>query len=334
MSKRKLLASTLERSGLGSLLFRTAADWRGLLVFNYHRVGDSSQSSFDRALWSATQVEFERQVRFLKRDFDVLRVDELDDVLSGKARRGVLITFDDGYRDNYELAWPVLTAHGVPATFFLTSGFLDDRPVSWWDEIAWMVHVSQKAELPPLFGIETPLSLSTSEAREHTIVTLLRTYKRMPSTQTAEFLEQLSQLTGSGRCPQQVADSIWMTWDMVREMDQSGMDIGGHTVTHPILANTDPVEQETEIFESKRRIEQELGHAITAFSYPVGQPDSFNETTKQLLQSAGYQHAFSFYGGYCKSHPSDKYDLPRVSVSPYVDESLFQSMAHMPWLFA
>ncbi|WP_437223275.1 polysaccharide deacetylase family protein [Planctomicrobium sp. SH661] len=332
MSKRELLARTLERTGLGSLLSRTVGRWNGLVVFNYHRIGDPAQAQFDRALYSADQEDFDRQVRFLKQNYDVVRVDDLEQALR-RPGRSVMITFDDGYRDNFDFALPVLTQHRVPATFFITSGFIDRALVAWWDEIAWMVRSSSKSKLPSLTpAIEYPLG--SAEEKEGTIKAILRFYKNLSDTQTAEFMNQLAEATGSGRCPASLARELWMNWDMIREMDRSGMDLGGHTVNHPVLANTDAQTQRAEILGSKQRIEAEIGHPITAFSYPVGQPTSFTAETKQILSEAGYRWAFSFSGGFGSTGHSDHFDLPRVAVSPHISRELFQSTARLPWLFA
>jgi len=333
MSKRELLARALEKTGLGRLLSQSMGRWNGLVVFNYHRLGNPAGSPFDRALFSAGQKEFEQQVRFLKKNYDVLRVADLDQALSRRGRC-VMLTFDDGYRDNYELAFPVLKQLQVPATFFITSGFIDGTPVAWWDEIAWMVRHSpengplRKTELWPA------LSLASVQDREVAIQALLRSYKRLSSDQTTPFLEELAAATASGRCSRQLASHLWMNWDMIREMDRGGMDLGGHTVSHPVLANTSVEVQHAEITGSKRRIEEEIGHAITAFSYPVGHAQSFTAETKQILQAAGYQWAFSFSGGFQPMGSADGFDLPRIAVSPHVSQDLFQSTARLPWLFA
>jgi len=333
LSKRELLARTLEKTGLGPLLSQTTGRWQGLVVFNYHRLGNQTTSPFDRALYSADQEIFEQQVQFLKKHYDVVRVADLEGVLHNRGR-AVMITFDDGYLDNYELAFPVLKQHNVPATFFITSGFLDGGPVAWWDEIAWMVRNSPASELPPVLHECPAVSLRDAPDREQAVKTLLRFYKSLPIDLTVPFLQRLASLTGRGRCPTALGRDVWMNWDMIREMDQGGMDIGGHTVSHPVLSKTSTAMQRQEIFGSKLRIEQEIGHTVEAFSYPVGQPDSFTEETKQILRDAGYRWAFSFSGGFSPTGHQDDFDLPRVAVSPHLSRDLFRSMARLPWLFA
>lgn len=333
ISKRELLARTLERTGLGSLLSHTAGRWTGLVVFNYHRLGNESKTLFDRALYSAGQDEFDRQVRFLKTNFDVVRVDDLEQVRR-RPGRAVMITFDDGYRDNYELALPVLKQQQVPATFFITSGFIDGGPVAWWDEIAWMIRSSTRLEVPSVMESCPSFSLRDEASREQAIKSLLRFYKGLPLDQTRTFIEQLALHSGSGRCPITLARDVWMSWDMIRELDRAGLDIGGHTVSHPVLARTSAEMQRQEIFGSKRRIEAEIGHSISAFSYPVGQPDSFTQETQLLLREAGYRWAFSFSGGFSSTSYADDFNLPRVAVSPHISPELFRSTARLPWLFA
>jgi peptidoglycan/xylan/chitin deacetylase (PgdA/CDA1 family) len=333
MSKRELLAKTLERSGLGPLLSCTVGRWRGVLVFNYHRVGEPSQSPFDRALFSATQDVFDQQVRFVKKNFEIATPAELDDVLA-RGRRVVMLTFDDGYRDNYEFALPVLKQHGVPATFFITSGFLDERPIAWWDEIAWMIRSGPVANLSLRNWGGDEFDVTASEVREEAIKQALTLFKRLPKEETPSFLSRLSELTGAGRCPTELTDRLWMTWDMVREMDRNGMEIGGHTMTHPVLANADLETQRHEILGCKNRIEAELGHPIVAFSYPVGLPFSFTSETEKLLDATGYRWAFSFSGGVCLTRTPNHFNLPRVAISPHVSQELFRSTARLPWLFA
>src|SRR3954463_14856710 len=175
--RRAVAASALERSGLGALL-RVAPAWRGLLALTYHRIGTPGDEPLDRAMWDATLEEFDAQAGFLARNFDVVGP---EDVGPRPAGRHVLITFDDGYRDNYTHALPILRAHGATATFFLTTGFLDRPRLSWWDEIAWMVRTSggDGAEIPAL----------------------LDRVKALPGTQREDWLDRLGATTGAGRAP-------------------------------------------------------------------------------------------------------------------------------------
>src|SRR5690606_9159232 len=135
MGKKELAARALATPGIRRLL-AAALPGNGVLVLNYHRVGDSSRSRYDRALWSATAEGFDAQVAFLKAECDVIALDDIDDALQRRRGRHVAITFDDGYLDNHDIAFPVLRHHGVPAAFFIATGFIDRRLLPWWDAIA------------------------------------------------------------------------------------------------------------------------------------------------------------------------------------------------------
>ena len=130
MSKKELLAETLFRSRL--LRPITGLLPKGLTILCYHRIRpdvESAEYLFDEGVLGPFQSEFERQVKWLKSNFDILSESELLGLISKPllSKRGVAITFDDGYRDNYELAYPVLRAYGAPAIFFLCPGLIDGR---------------------------------------------------------------------------------------------------------------------------------------------------------------------------------------------------------------
>jgi peptidoglycan/xylan/chitin deacetylase (PgdA/CDA1 family) len=330
--KQEIATRILCRTGLLSLLGR-AMRWPGVLVLNYHRVGDGAKSLFDRGLWSADVGAFTDQIRFCKSQLDVITPDDIPQVMARGWGRYALITFDDGYRDNYLTAFPILKAEGVPATFFVTTGFLDGPAVPWWDEIAWMVHTSRRdrVELP---GWVPASVLFDMPDRERAIRTILRTYKAMPAESTHRFLDALAEASGSGRCPADLGESFWMTWSMLREMRAAGMTVAGHTITHPILAHASRERQREEILGCGARLADEMGEPMLYFSYPVGGPNSFNSVTQDCLREAGVRYAFSYYGGYRRFGNWDNFDVRRVAVETYLTPEWFRSIVTLPQCFA
>ena len=274
--------------------------WRGVLVLNHHRIGDRQHTSWDPAVFSASANELDRELCTLARLTDVIGPEELEHALHGGPGRRVLITFDDGYRDNYELALPLLRRHGLTATFFLTSGFLDERRVAWWDEVAWIVRRGER----PRGGGDT----------EAAIATLIARYKTLPAGEGERFLDGLACQLGSRRCPPEAAQALWMTWEMARELRAAGMSIGGHTVTHPVLAGMSRQRQHEEIVGCAQRLREELGEPMRWFAYPVGACDTFTTTTGELLRECGVQLAFSYRGGFAGPTRWDPLDVPRVHV--------------------
>ena len=317
---------------MGPLLRRTNA-WRGVIGLNYHRIGDGRDSVFDRGLWSATPEQFDRQVALLKRHCDLIAPADLKDVLRRRRGRYGLITFDDGYRDNYECAFPILKSHGVKGAFFVTSGFLDRPRLAWWDEIAWMVRTSNKRSIPAGGWFDGDVRIDDPD-REHAVRTLLRKYKALPGSETGRYIDFLADATGSGRYRGDGVSELWMTWDMAREMRAAGMCIGGHTVNHPVLARLPAEEQDAEVLGCKKRIEDELREPMRYFSYPVGGPGAFNDDTRRCLQSRGVELAFSYYGTFIRFAAWDAYDVPRVAVEQCTTQGDLAALMALPQLLA
>lgn len=326
MRKRELAARALATPGLRRLV-AAAAPRTGVVLLNYHRVGDSGASRYDRALWSATADGFEAQVAFLKAHCDVIALDEVQDAL-GQRGRHVAITFDDGYLDNHDIAYPVLRHHDVPAAFFIATGFIDSRPLPWWDAIAMQVRETVRAALD--LAPWLPEALALGDDREPAIRRVLSIYKGLDFTQVAPFRARLAAETGIE--PPETVDGEWMDWDMIREMARGGMTIGGHTVNHPVLASLPVDAQRAEIEGCASRLREELGVEMRHFAYPVGSRRAFDAATMQLLHEAGVQHAYSFYGGVAQAG-SAPLDLQRVAVVEDIGTDLFRAMVQLPQVF-
>lgn len=324
MSLRTRIATAVRRA-VGS-----AWRWHGVLGLNYHRIGDGRASRFDRGLWSATVDGFDRQLGWLKARFDVIAPRDIPDALRVRRGRHALVTFDDGYEDNFSAAFPVLRRHGLPASFFVATGFVDRPRLPWWDEIAWMVRSSPRAgvEVP---GFLAPVAYDEPD-RERAIRALLRTYYHLPASRGAAFLEAAGVATGSGRFPDGDGGRVWMTWDELREMKAGGMTIGGHTVHHPILSRMPRDDQWREISGCARRLEAELGEPMRAFAYPGGLRDAFDADTRACLREAGVQAAFSYYGGFRPPSAWDDLDIPRIAVEQHMTFAEFRAEVLAPWL--
>lgn len=326
MMKRDMAARALAAPGVRRLV-AAALPRDGVLVLNYHRVGESGRSRYDRALWSASAEGFDAQVAFLKSNCDVIALDDIDAAMRSRGRH-IAITFDDGYRDNHDIAFPVLRRHGVPAAFFIATGFIDQRRLPWWDAIALQVRDTRSGSLDLAPWLPSPLALG--DDREAAIRDVLAAYKALPFDQTAPFLATLARETGID--PPERVDGEWMDWDMIRAMARGGMTIGGHTVNHPILSSLPADAQRSEIQGCAARLREELGIAMAHFAYPVGGRGAFNDDTRRLLDEAGVRQAFSFYGGIARIG-SDRFDLQRIAVDRGIGRDLFRAMVELPQMF-
>lgn len=325
--KKRIAARVLSHTGLGRLLAALMPP-QGILILNYHRIGDGRDSPYDRELWSADEEAFDAQMACLARHCDVISPGDIDSI-AGRRGRHVLVTFDDGYIDNYQAAFPILRARGVPATFFIATGFIDRPRLPWWDEIAWRVRSTAQPRLDLRPWLPAPLALG--EAREDAIHAILCAFKSLRADDSAHLMARLREATGQAT-PERV-DGLWMDWDMIREMGAAGMTIGGHTVDHPVLSRLPPERQCEEVEGCAARIRAETGRPMEYFAYPVGSQWAFDADTRACMEAAGVRRAFSYYGGHARAD-SPRFDTPRMAVEPTVALPDLAAMLWLPQLFA
>jgi len=313
--KAVIVARLLENTGLNRL--KRAVLHQYLIVLNYHRITPdvrSFVSDFDDNVFGPTVSNFRHQMAFLKENAHIISIDDLKDIsINGQkpSRPSVLITFDDGYKDNYTLALPILKEYRIPALFFIPTRNLIERRVGWWDEISYII----KRAKAGIISLGEPLNRDVviGEDRHKVKSELMYMMKTTPFLNLDELIDTMAAATGIDRPSLKEQNAELMTLQELREMIKLGMKIGSHTHSHHILANIDEDSQYQELSYSKEILEKELGVGVSAISYPVGRHDSFNNQTKWLAKQAGYEFGFSFYAGFNKLHGLDFYDIRRVS---------------------
>jgi peptidoglycan/xylan/chitin deacetylase (PgdA/CDA1 family) len=233
---------------------------------------------------------FRAVCRHLSVNYKVMPLAEMMNQLdAGQAlpRGAVAITFDDGLASNYHLAFPVLKELGLPATIFLATGFLDHTHPLWFQEVDVILR-----------------------ARGASKDELSQTLSRLKTLPDPEMRAQIAKLgpAAAGTAP---ASTLPLTWDQVREMKASGLiEFGGHTHTHPILAQCTAEQQAEEIRKCRERITSELGAAPTLFAYPNGGAADFTEETRRLLAEQGFTSAFTMMPARVTA-ASPRHALPR-----------------------
>jgi len=274
--------------------------WRNrLTVLAYHRITDPHAPGFDtfKPNVSATPAEFAAQMDFVREHFNVVSSDDLIDWLDGKRSLPpypALITFDDGYRDNYDHAWPILRERGLPATLFLTTGFIGTAKPFYWDLIAYCFYHTPKteAELPPVGHFQW----NDEASRDSVMKYWLGTLKRLSDVEKQAIVEQLPQRLDV-TIKEDTFAGLLLSWDQVREMAADGFTMGSHTENHPILTRI-PIEQaRAELEVSKARIEAEIGRTVRAFAYTNGMRSDFNVALQAILPQIGYRVAFTLLRG-------------------------------------
>lgn len=316
-NKRAMIARALQASGVLSLIERTTGR-PGLLVLTYHRIGDPSGHPFYAQVASATPEALREELIALARTRRILTLPETiafaQDGFRG-AESTALVTFDDGYRDNHDAALPVLTTLGVPATFFLTTGFVAGKILPWWDHVAYVVN---NAGVPVLkLNRPTPIQIDLiQEPRTAAVMRVIRAYLDHPEVDERPLRVELEQRAEVAVDEPRLARSLFMTWEQARTLARAGMSIGSHTMTHRALGRLNEDDQSEELTGSKAILEAELGQTPEAVAYPYGWPGTYGEPTIRLVRKAGYRAGFSSTEGLCLTRPSapDVFSLPRLGV--------------------
>ena len=171
--------------------------------------------------------------------------------------------------------------------------------------------------------------VATIEEKRRAIEAILSKLKYRSHGDRASAIETIRDMAGVP-----LPDDLMMTSEQVLGMRRSGMGVGAHTVTHPILANQSAEQQDWEISECKRRLVEELGEPVFAFSYPVGGPSSFNAFTRTSLTSHGFRLAFAYHGSFCRPGHRDLHAISRTSIETDIDQPQFRAVVTLPQLFA
>ncbi len=313
----KWLALLLYFSGLTHLFFlvrRKILRRYGVYVLTYHHVvGDSDSDPLGHHV---TAKRFEEQLHFIKRWFNVVSLREALQLLAnGPLRRDyVVITFDDGYMNNYKFAFPILRKLGIPATIFLITGLVGTNHLPWYDEcntyLRFLVHADLLSILDKKhYSIASQLQKILKgrgdiEVKVEQAVNFLKTVDHEVRQDILLFLRTYYR--------NEINNTNFriMTWDQVREMSSHGITFGSHTVTHPILTKLQTNQIEKELRISKDMIEQKLGIPCELFAFPNGE---FDTQSTELLRMLGYRSACTQVYGSNRSH-SDYFSLKRIGI--------------------
>ena len=203
------------------------------LIICYHCVKDEAFPH----LRPAKVADFENQMRYLSKKYNPISLERMAQHIQNEMSlpsKAVAVTFDDGYQDNYENAYPILKKYHIPATFFLTTSFIGTGEIPRWDK---EFYTADKA--------------------------------------------------------------LMLSWEQVREMSDSDISFGSHTLTHPFLTRIPRKQAQREIRLSRDIIEQKIGKPVTTFAYPSG---NFDSEIKEIVKAAGYTAAVSTIPGYNTLH--------------------------------
>ena len=277
-----------------------------LSILIFHRVLIEPDALFPE---TPAAAEFEKRMRWVKEWFNVLPLAEAIDLLFvGRIpSRALAITFDDGYADNEALAAIILRRLGLTATVFVTTSFLDGGCM-WNDRVIEAFRRCEAAQLDLCTLGLAAYSLDSTAARRAAIDAVLDGIKHLEPQERLRVTEAIVQAAGNRPSPQ-----LMMRTEQVRNLRSLGMDVGAHTVTHPILTRLDAAAARDEVSRSKRELEAIVGAPIRLFAYPNGVPNlDYASEHAALVRECGFNAAVSTSWG-AASMQSDRFQLPRFT---------------------
>lgn len=315
---KNVLYHSLNLSGV--LQYARRSHRKEVLILTYHGVLQTGSESYvNRNCVSAKM--FELQMRWLKRYYAVLPLSEILDGLEGKRPLpdyAVAITFDDGFRNNYTIAFPILLKYDLPATIFLTTDFIGQKQRKLWTEhVDAIIQASTARRLSlQMNGDLATFDVYSKETKEMTSDRIRRYLKSInPVERDKKILSLEVQADSLRDCIDEVDERYtFLSWDEIRTMAGGGIEFGSHTATHSILATLSPDEARSELEKSRNEIESQLQKKCELFSYPNGSERDFAKRDQAFLQELGYRAALSQINGF-NLPGDDLYALKRINIA-------------------
>jgi peptidoglycan/xylan/chitin deacetylase (PgdA/CDA1 family) len=291
--------------GLAGLLSPAGPHAR-LSILIYHRVLPEIDPIND---WDPTAEVFTGQMRAVAAHFNVLPLGEA----AARLRVGTLparaacVTFDDGYADNAEVALPILARLGVPATFFLATGYLNGGRM-FNDTVIEAIRRTSTRTIALDDATLGPIDVSTVPAKRRSIKKVLSAWKHLPPRERDTRADELAARVGA-----ELPRDLMMRDDQVRRLRTAGMEIGAHSVTHSVLTSVSRTDAQTEITASRDYLQSLLGEPVYLFAYPNGRPhQDYSAEHVRIVRDAGFDAAVSTARGVADAS-ADLHQLPRFT---------------------
>jgi len=300
---------------------------------------------------AVTPRRFAEHLEVLRQHARPVQLRELSQALhyGNLADRSVVITFDDGYADNLHNAKPLLERHDVPATVFVASGYVGRKREFWWDELDRLL--LQPGALPERLQLivnGNTYQWELGEAAYYTVEDFRRhrgwrawdksptprhhlytsLYEVLRPASEEERRRKLSELRRwTVTAPARRSNHRALSLEEIDKLQEGGLlEVGAHTVTHPVLSALPPVSQRHEIGKSKARLEKILDHPVSSFAYPYGKPRDYTAETVDIVRQAGFACACSGFAGLVR-RSSDRFQLPRVYVRNWSGDRLARQLS-------
>jgi len=297
---------------------------RRVAILRYHAVVDPRACDYAGPAICISPQDFEKHVRYFVRRYRILSLDEVvDTIRAGKQlpRNAVIVTFDDGYADNFAAA-EILQRYKASGTFYLTVNCIARVEPFWLFEVNYLILKSKNSSLRlQVHGRQIELSLANATQKNLAIREVVKMLKSNNRAVRETVREQMRQQLADENY-REAADHVMLTWEQVRHMLQNGMSIGGHTLTHLNLPNADPDDARDEIISCRAALEKKLGIPIRHFSVPNSGPyPYYNDAIKQMVAQSGYVSTVTSAHGFVDAK-SDLLELRRIRTVSELSETI------------
>lgn len=335
---RDKVARALGAAKLTNLLLaarsRLGSPW--LAVLTYHRAANVPEGfPYDPGVIDVTPEELDWQLGFLRERFTFVGLEAVRAFVRGKTLpvNPVLITFDDGYRDNFDTIRPLLKKHGATGTFFIATHYIDERRVFWWDKINYILKTTKKDVVRLTYpgAIELPAGADLRRA----IKGALRVVKHSFDLDLDRFLDELAAAADVSldRAKEKaLADELLMTWDEIRQMQAEGMDIQSHTIHHRVLDTLPDAKLRDELAGSREVLKSRLGNPVDSIAYPVTLTLRHHPKLRAAIAAADYTLGFSVHDGVNYKRDLDPLDIRRLAPERTQTRAHFGAMMAIPHL--
>ncbi len=313
---RRFIANALYYSGLlwvmASLRFRR----RGFVLM-YHRVLPAGADTFSADSICVRPETFARQMAFLRRHFRILSIGELAESLEAGRElppRSCVVTFDDGWRDNFEHALPILREQQVPAVVFVATDYIGGQDCFWQERLSRLMYLATRGGHESRALVERTLGVADLGARaaadqRRIIREAVDTLKARPQSEIAAIEERVRASLGEDAV--NLGDDQFMNWDQVAALTRgTRVDVGSHGCSHTPLTKLAEEQAAHELGEAGRRIALAVGSPAQSIGYPNG---NYDEAVIRLTRAAGYRLGFTTDKGYL-GDVRDPLKLPRINV--------------------
>ncbi len=326
MNQSRKIKDFLLASGFMSLC-RNISSRDTVSILRYHAITNPEDNFYASPSICLSESIFEHQIQYLSRHYNVIDLDQVSDSLrQGKKfpPRSVVLTFDDGYRDNFR-AYRILKKYGVTGTFYVAAGCLGDGEPLWLFEVIYLIEHTNKTSLNINTGEREWGFQWTNRTERWQAIRKITALIKSNELKTREAIRtrlraEMSDVTDID----EKAKMVMLSWDQAREMHNNGMTIASHTMTHINLPNASLQDAKDEIVQCKQVLESQLGAEVRHFSYPNGGNYSYyNPEIKKLVMDAGYITSTTSNNGIVRGD-ADLFELKRIRITPHLSEVIYQ----------